>query len=101
MLIRRVVPAIVATLVVYAGLAVATGGWLRQHYLAPLVTSTLNVPGSAWIMSQQWTTKGGQPVSQSVLDQVLQGAPAGRRERRGPELRSTRGSTSSSTATHS
>jgi hypothetical protein len=73
MLIRRVVPAIVTALAVYTGLALAAGGFLRQHYLAPLVTSNLNVPGSAWIISQQWTTKGGQPASPSALDQVLQG----------------------------
>jgi hypothetical protein len=75
MLIRRVVPAIAATLAVYAGLAVATGLALRQHYLTPLLTSNPNLPGSAWIISQQWQTKGGQPVSQSMLSQVLQGAP--------------------------
>jgi len=75
MLIRRVVPAILATLAAYAGLAFAAGLYLREHYLTALVTSKLNVPGSAWIISQQWTTKGGQPVSQSVLIQVLQGAP--------------------------
>ena len=59
MLIRRVVPAIVATLAAYAGLALAAGMFLRQHYLTPLVTSKLNVPASAWIMSQWWT-KGGK-----------------------------------------
>jgi hypothetical protein len=75
MLIRRVVPAIVATLVVYAGLAIATGAWLRAHYFAPIVTRSLNVPSSVWIVSQNWT-KGGQTVSQTVLYQVLQGAPA-------------------------
>ncbi len=75
MLIRRVVPAIAATLAAYAGLAFAAGLYLRQHYLTPLLTSNPNVPGSAWIISQQWQTKGGQPVSQSVLSQVLQGAP--------------------------
>ncbi len=74
MLIRRVVPAIAATLAVYAGLAFATGLYLRQHYLTPLLTSNPNVPGSAWIISQQWQTKDGHPVSQSVLSQVLQGA---------------------------
>jgi hypothetical protein len=58
MLIRRVVPAIVATLAVYAGLAFATAGFLREHYLTPLLTSNPNVPGTAWIMSQWWT-KGG------------------------------------------
>src|SRR5271165_6628893 len=74
MLIRRVVPALAATLAVYAGLALAAGLYLREHYLTPLVTSNPNVPGSAWIISQWWT-KGGKPVSQSVLGQVLQGAP--------------------------
>jgi hypothetical protein len=58
MLIRRVVPAIAATLAVYAGLAFATALWLREHYTAPLVTSNPNLPGSAWVVSQ-WYTKGG------------------------------------------
>jgi hypothetical protein len=59
MLIRRVVPAMAATLAAYTGLALATGNLLRQHYLTPLLTTNLNVPGSAWIMSQWWT-KGGR-----------------------------------------
>jgi len=59
MLIRRVVPAIVATLVAYAALAFAAGTWLRPAYATPVVTSSLNVPGSAWVMSQWWT-KGGK-----------------------------------------
>jgi hypothetical protein len=60
MLIRRVVPAIVATLAAHAGLALAAGLFLRQHYLTPLLTSNLfNVPASAWITSQ-WGTKGGK-----------------------------------------
>jgi hypothetical protein len=72
-LIRRVVPTIVATLAIYLGLAIAVGAFLRQHYLAPLVTKSLNVPGSAWLISQQWTTKDGRPVGSSALGQVLQG----------------------------
>jgi hypothetical protein len=82
MLIRRVVPAIAATLAATAVLALATGLYLREHYIAPLVTSNPNVPGSylgsmpnvsdsAWILSEQWQTKGGQPVSQAALGQVL------------------------------
>jgi len=59
MLIRRVVPAIVATLAAYTALAFAAGGWLRPAYMTPLVTSNLNLPGSAWIISQRWT-KGGK-----------------------------------------
>jgi hypothetical protein len=75
LLIRRVVPALAATLAVYTGLAVAVGMYLRQHYMTPLVARNVNPPGSAWVISQQWYTKGGQPVSQSALTQVLQGAP--------------------------
>ena len=59
MLIRRTVPAIAATLAVYAGLALATAGYLRQHYMTPLLTSHPNLPGSAWSVSQ-WYTKGGK-----------------------------------------
>jgi hypothetical protein len=63
MLIRRVLPAIVATLAIYAGLAFAAGGFLREHYLAPLVTtsSNFNLPGTgtAWTISQ-WSTKNGR-----------------------------------------
>ena len=55
MLIRRVVPAIAATLAAYTGLALAAGMFLRQHYMTPLLTSNPNVPGSAWIISQWWT----------------------------------------------
>jgi hypothetical protein len=60
-LIRRVVPTIVATLAVYAGLAFGVGWWLRQHYLTPLVTRGLNVPGEARIVSQ-WGVRGGHVV---------------------------------------
>ncbi len=70
MLIRRVVPAIAATLAVYAGLAFAAGLFLREHYLTPLVTTNLNVPSSAWIISRWWT-KGGTMLSQSTIRQVM------------------------------
>jgi hypothetical protein len=59
MLTRRVVPAMAATLAAYTGLALVAANLLRQHYLTPLLTRNLNVPGSAWIMSQWWT-KGGK-----------------------------------------
>ena len=59
MLTRRVVPAIVATLAAYTGLALLAGNVLRQHYLTPLVAKGSNLPGSAWITSEWWT-KGGK-----------------------------------------
>ncbi len=70
-LIRRVVPAIAATLVVYTGLALTAGQYLRQHYMTPLVTGKPDLPGSAWVISQWWT-RGGKPVSQATINQVLQ-----------------------------
>ncbi len=60
-LIRRVVPSIVATLAACGALAFATGGWLRMHYLTPLVIKGLNVPDSARIVSQ-WGSRGGRVV---------------------------------------
>jgi ABC-2 family transporter protein len=56
MLVRRVVPAIAATLAAYGGLALTTGLFLRQHYVTPLDTNDVNLPGSAWAVSQ-WYTK--------------------------------------------
>jgi hypothetical protein len=69
MLIRRVVPAIGATLAVYAGLALATTVYLREHYMAPLITS-------------QWWTKGGRFAfagrpPDSLLQQLCSSSPAG------------------------
>jgi len=81
-LIRRVVPAIVATLVVYAGLAFAAAGLLREHYLAPLATTRLDLPGTTtdWVLGQ-WFTKngrfafGGNPPS-SILNQFCSSGKA-------------------------
>jgi hypothetical protein len=75
MFIRRVVPAIAASLAAFAGLAFLAGGFLREHYFAPIVTSNLNVFPPEWILNRQWM-KAGRAVSQSTLSQVLQGGPA-------------------------
>jgi ABC-type transport system involved in multi-copper enzyme maturation permease subunit len=58
MLIRRVVPAIAATLAGYAALALTTGLFLREHYMTPLATNTPDLPASAWAVSQ-WYAKDG------------------------------------------
>ena len=72
MLIRRAVPAIAATLAAYAGLAFATALWLREHYITPLVTSSTNLPGSAWIISHWYTGRNGKPLSQAAISQIPQ-----------------------------
>jgi hypothetical protein len=89
-LIRKVVPAMIATMAVWAGLAFATGAYLREHYEAPLVTGNPNVPGSAWVISQWWA-RGGKPASLSAINQVLRAvgvraSTPGQYHARGPGL---------------
>ena len=60
-LIRRVVPALVATLVTYAGLVLVVGVFLRQHYLTPLIARQQGLTVSAWVTGN-WATKGGRTV---------------------------------------
>jgi hypothetical protein len=69
-LIRRVIPAMFATIAVWAGLAFATGAVLRRHYAAPLVTTRLSGTPSAWVISRVWT-RGGSPASLSMINQTL------------------------------
>ena len=71
LLIRRVVPAIAATLAACAGLTFATGLYLRQHYIAPLIGRNLfTPPASAWIINVWWT-KGGTVIGQSTMNQTM------------------------------
>ena len=73
MLIRRVVPAIAAAMAAWAGLALAAGMFLRQHYLTPLIAHTPDLPGSAWLIAQWYTGRDGKPLSQAAVSQFLQG----------------------------
>jgi hypothetical protein len=69
-LIRRVIPAIVATLAAWTGLAFVTGLFLRSHYTAPLVTSKATIPAQAWVISQGWF-RGGAPASLDMINNTL------------------------------
>jgi hypothetical protein len=70
LLIRRVVPAMAATLAGYAVLAFAAGLYLRGRYLSPLVARNLvSPPVSAWI-TRQWWTRGDVTVSQSSMNRL-------------------------------
>jgi ABC-type transport system involved in multi-copper enzyme maturation permease subunit len=61
MLIRRIVPAMAATLAAYTGLALVTWLFLRQHYPLALVTSNPDIDSGQfnvhdpWVLST-WTT---------------------------------------------
>ncbi len=74
-LIRRVVPAIVATLAAYTGLALVAANVLRQHYLTPLVAKSSNIPGAAWVTSEWWTRGGKVVFSQYPLSLLPQLCP--------------------------
>jgi ABC-type transport system involved in multi-copper enzyme maturation permease subunit len=71
-LIRRVIPAIFATLTAWAGLAFVTGLFLRPHYVAALVTSNPNIPAGALVINQGWF-KRGSPASLAMINQTLGG----------------------------
>ena len=78
MLIRRIVPAMAATLAAYTGLALATWLFLRQHYPLALVSSNPSIGGTGsfnvndpWVLSTWYTGPGGKAASQSTLNQIF------------------------------
>jgi len=69
-LLRRVVPAMAASLAVWSGLALATVLYLRKHYLAPLVGHTLALPRHGalpWTLHRWWVGPDGRPMSASEI----------------------------------
>jgi hypothetical protein len=79
MLLRRVIPALAATLGVYLAIRLAAWG-VRKYYPVAVVTSnskifgqfqTPSLPGYPWILSTWVTGPGGKPVSQSVANRIL------------------------------
>jgi hypothetical protein len=69
-LIRRVVPAMFATLAAWSGLALATALFFRPHYRGALQTTNPNIGPPARVISQWWTL-GGKPVELSALGTAL------------------------------
>jgi hypothetical protein len=69
-LIRRVIPALFATLAIWAALAFLTGAFLRPHYQAPVVTSTTVTPRSTLVINEWWTLHGA-PASLDMLNRTL------------------------------
>ena len=75
-LIRRAVPAMVVTLVAWAGLILFTGGFLRQRYIEPATTPIIEPSQSAidrihgLILGFEWA-RGGKQVSLSAINEVL------------------------------
>ena len=69
-LIRQVLPAMLATLAAWSGLALATALFLRQRYRPALLTTKPNVFSPARVISQWWTFRG-KPVGMSAISAAL------------------------------
>jgi hypothetical protein len=72
---HRVLPAVATASAAWFGLAYLAAVTLRNHYLAPLHTSSLRLSGRDLVISQYWTYHG-QRVSDDQIDQALQGTGA-------------------------
>ena len=75
---RRTVPAMAASLAVWAGLGLGTALFLRKHYQTPLVLkgngpAYFNPP---WVFGQWYTGPDGAMVGQQTIRNVMAHAPA-------------------------
>ena len=69
-LVRRVVPAMFATLAAWVGLAFLAGEYLRPNYESPMTSTNPNIPTGAWVLSQGWF-EGGKPATLDTINQTL------------------------------
>ena len=70
LLIRRVIPAMFATIAAWAGLAFAAGVYLRPHYAAPVVSTKASIPAQALVINQGWF-RSGSPASLEMINNTL------------------------------
>jgi ABC-type transport system involved in multi-copper enzyme maturation permease subunit len=71
MLIRKVVPAMAATMAVVAGLGVAIGLHLRIHYLAPLVTTNVGISKANLTLTSWFTGRNGQVIDPDTATNLI------------------------------
>jgi hypothetical protein len=71
LVVRRVVPALAAGLVVWTGLAFLTAEVLRAHYESPRTTTSQQLAGGD-LPIDQWWAHGGVHVSDAQINQALQ-----------------------------
>ncbi len=76
-LLRRMVPAMAITLVVYIAVAIATATAIRPHYAAPVTEQGWNAgPGAGWVISSWVKGPNGQVLSQGDINTLSQHLPA-------------------------
>jgi hypothetical protein len=74
MAIRKVVPAMAATLAVVGGLGLAAGLYLRQHYLPPLILRGAGGPVQPdWTLGSWYTGPGGKVMDPILVNQACPG----------------------------
>jgi hypothetical protein len=70
-LLRRTIPAMAVTLIVYIVLAIATATVIRPHYAAPVTESGWNQgAGAGWVISSWVKAPDGQRLSQAAVNSV-------------------------------
>jgi hypothetical protein len=68
---RRMVPAMVVTLIVYIVLAIGTATAIRPHYAAPVAVAGWNHGGAGgWVISSWIQAPGGQRLSPAAVNQL-------------------------------
>jgi hypothetical protein len=71
-LLRRTVPAMVITLVVYIVLAMQTATAIRPHYAAPVTVSSASAAAnSGWVISMFTKSPTGQKISQDAIQRLV------------------------------
>jgi hypothetical protein len=79
-LLRRVLPAMVATLAVFIAVRVVVALWLRPHYMSAVtvfykVRSGFTPPGAFWQIASGVLGPDGQQINQSTDMNVIAGVP--------------------------
>ena len=76
-LLRRTVPAMAITLVIYIVLAIATATAIRPHYASPVTEQGWNnSSGGGWVIGSWVKAPDGQVLSQGGLDDLSRHLPA-------------------------
>lgn len=85
-LLRRTVPAIALTLVVYIVLAIGTATAIRPHYMTPVTVRGWNgSAGAGWVIGSWATSPTGQILSQGDLGNVAAHLPASVQNSQSPD----------------
>jgi hypothetical protein len=76
-LLRRTLPAVAVTLVVYIALAIGTATAIRPHYMTPVTVPGWNgSPGAGWVIGSYVKSPTGQILSQGDMNSVVARLPA-------------------------